>query len=71
MTTQAIVAALDAEIAKLKEVRALLAQDVEVNEAIREPAAEPIKRRRMSKAARARIAAAARKRWAAFKKAAK
>jgi len=60
MTTDKIIAEIDAEIARLKQVRALLSTTK----------GEPIrKRHKLSKAARARIAAAQRLRWAKQKKA--
>jgi hypothetical protein len=70
MQTKAIVAELDAEIRKLQEVRALLTQDGKISARIGRATAKPIKRRKLSAAARARIAAAQRKRWAAVKRAA-
>lgn len=71
MDMNSIVTALDAEIQKLKEARALLAQDVNINAVSNKSTAKPAGRRKMSKAARAKIAAAMRKRWAAAKKARK
>ena len=72
-----IVAALDDEINRLEQVRSLLAgAKGNVNHAATSFAfganhAEPRKRRHLSAEARARIAAAQKKRWAAQKKAAK
>ncbi|HTV83619.1 MAG TPA: hypothetical protein VME18_13300 [Acidobacteriaceae bacterium] len=64
MDTSALLSSIDSEIANLKQARALLAdQDG------RGPrAAKPAKKKRaMSAAGRARIAAAQRKRWAKLK----
>jgi hypothetical protein len=60
-----VVSAIDAEIAVLKEVRALLAGKPEDP---RHKGRGRRKRSRMSVEARARIAAAQRKRWATWKK---
>jgi hypothetical protein len=60
MTTDKILAEIDAEIARLSQVRALLSTN-----GFGKDAPFPIRtRRKMSKAARAKIAAAQRKRWA-------
>jgi topoisomerase IA-like protein len=62
-----LLSSIDAEIARLQEARALLAgRDGHVRRG-----RKPGKKRTMSAEARARIAAAQRKRWAAQKKAAK
>lgn len=62
-----LVSSIDSEIARLQQARALLArQDGRVR-----PGREPGKKRTMSASARARIAAAQKKRWAAWKKAKK
>lgn len=63
-----IVAELDAEIARLQQVRALLGGRETGN--VRS-AGQPRKKRTLSAEARARIAAAQRARWAKQKKAAK
>jgi hypothetical protein len=62
MTNDKILAALDDEIARLKKVRALLSTSTA---AAKDGAAAPgRKRRKLSAAARKRIADAQRKRWA-------
>lgn len=77
MELKEILAALDDEISRLKQVRSLLAgADGHVTQSATSFAfganqTAPRKRRRMSAKARARIAAAQKKRWAAQKKAAK
>lgn len=59
MTTDKIIAEIDAEIARLKQARALLSSTASEGDV------KPVrKRRKMSKAARAKIAAAQRNRWA-------
>jgi len=60
MTTDKIIAEIDAEIARLRQVRALLSGDETKKAAT---SATP-KKRKMSAAARKRIADAQRKRWA-------
>lgn len=65
MTIDTILASIDAEIARLQQVRALLSSD-----GTRKAAAPVRKRRKLSAAARKKIADAQRKRWAAQKKAA-
>ena len=82
MALKDIVSLIDAEIATLKEARALLAAGSAVTVAKRKPGrppkvassspiASPQKKKRvLSPEGRARIAAAAKKRWAAKKKAA-
>ena len=67
MDTNSIIAAIDAEIGKLQEVRALLSG---VNNATPVTKAAPAKksvRRKLSPATRRRIAEAAKKRWATAK----
>lgn len=83
MALKNILPLIDAEIAKLKEARALLAAGSAVTVAKRKPGrprkVQPDspkvstrkKKRHLSPEGRARIAEAARKRWAAQKKAAK
>jgi hypothetical protein len=67
MNTGELLSSIDSEIARLQEVRALLTgQDGHVRRG-----RKPAKKRTLSIEARARIAAAQRKRWAAQKKAAK
>jgi len=65
MTTEQIIAEIDAEIARLKQVRALLSPSATPTNSGPKPVR---KRRTLSKAARARIAAAQRKRWAEQKR---
>ena len=60
MTIDKILATIDDEIARLKKVRALLS----TNEAVTESVAPVRKRRKLSAAARKKIAEARRKRWA-------
>ncbi len=77
MTNESIVALIDAEIAKLTQVRSLLAstgkvaamatQSITKKTAKAAPAKKAKKRRRLSPEARKRIADAQRKRWAAQK----
>ena len=69
MTTEKIIAEIDAEIGRLKQVRALLSSDGVKAETV---TLAPIpKRRKMSAAARKRIGDAQRKRWARQKSASK
>ncbi|AFL86779.1 hypothetical protein Terro_0433 [Terriglobus roseus DSM 18391] len=79
MTTQEILAAIDAEISKLQQVRAALSGYSDPTVVKRGPGrpkkiVAPVKapaKRVLSDAARAKIAAAQKKRWAASRKAAK
>jgi hypothetical protein len=83
MALKDVLSLIDAEIATLKEARALLAAGSTVTVAKRKPGRPPKvqpdspkvsirkKKRKLSPEGRARIAEAARKRWAAQKKAAK
>ena len=83
MALKEVIALIDAEIAALKEARALLAVGLAVTVAKRKAGRPPKvqpgttatpkrkKKRNLSPEGRARIAEAARKRWAAQKKAAK
>jgi hypothetical protein len=73
MDSQSIISAIDAEIAKLEQVRELLAQDAGLDGLTRgrrfkKAAAKKAVKRTMSPEARKRIADAQRKRWAAAKK---
>src|ERR1035441_6092695 len=73
MDSQSIISAIDAEIAKLEQVRELLAQDAGLDGLTRgrrfkKAAAKKAVKRTMSPEARKRIADAQRKRWAAVKK---
>jgi hypothetical protein len=83
MALKEVIALIDAEIAALKQARALLATGSAVTVAKRKPG-RPLKvqpdtmatpkrkkKRNLSPEGRARIAEAARKRWAAQKKSAK
>jgi hypothetical protein len=64
MNTAELLSSIDSEISCLQKVRALLTgQDNHI-----QPAKRQAKKRNMSAAARARIAAAQKKRWAAWKK---
>ena len=64
MTVESILASIDSEIARLQQVRALLSSDSSKS------AAGPIRKpRKLSAAARKKIAEAQRKRWAKQKKA--
>ena len=75
MNTHEIVATLDAEIARLQQVRVLLAGSSASKRRGRPTASaipfKPIKKRTISAAGRKRIAEAQRKRWAAQKAAAR
>ncbi len=74
MDTRSLIAAIDAEISRLQQVKSLLSGAAR-RQAVTLPAAvnavKPTKRRRLSAAARAKIAAAQRARWAKFRKSAK
>jgi hypothetical protein len=65
METDSIVAALDAKIAQLTQARAIFAEGQETVSTVSKTIGRPRKKRVMSEEARARIAAAQRKRWAA------
>ena len=75
MNTHEIITTLDAEIARLQQVRVLLASSSVSKRRGRPPASavpfKPVKKRTMSAAGRKRIADAQRKRWAAQKAAAR
>jgi hypothetical protein len=74
MTSNSILAAIDAEIARLQQVRDLLSQTSSVGSTIHKntKGAKPAKaKRRLTPEGRARIADAVKRRWAAAKKAAK
>ena len=75
MNANEIVTALDAEIARLQQVRVLWASSSTSKRRGRPPASavpfNPVKKRTMSAAGRKRIAEAQRKRWAAQKAAAR
>ncbi len=70
MMTNEIIAAIDAEIQKLQQVKALLNSSGDHSGAARTRAA-PFKKRNVSPEARARMAAAQTARWAKIKKATK
>jgi len=63
--TDAIIAAIDKELVRLREVRGLLAQE---GRTAGKDAGQKRAKHRLSPAARARIAEAQRKRWAAARK---
>jgi hypothetical protein len=71
MNTHEIITILDAEIARLQQVRVLFSSSSVSKRRGRPPASvaslKPVKRRTMSAAGRKRIAEAQRKRWAAQK----
>jgi hypothetical protein len=75
MGSQSIIAAIDKELARLREVRKVLAKNGKLVEPKRGSkagaAAKKSSKRKMSPEARARIAEAQRKRWAAVRKASK
>jgi hypothetical protein len=73
MDEQSIISAIDAEIAKLEQVRAVLVNGgngapVAARKAAKKASAPQPMKRTMSSAARKRIAAAQRKRWAKTKR---
>ncbi|MFZ1943273.1 MAG: hypothetical protein WCD77_08550 [Acidobacteriaceae bacterium] len=72
MDTRKMVAAIDAEISRLQQVKSLLSGTVRN---LKLPAtaksSKPIQRRKLSASARAKIAAAQRARWAKYRKSAK
>lgn len=70
MNIDQIVVAIDEELARLKQVRALLTDSTTTTAAPQEPLG-PLGRKPMSPEGRARIAAAQRKRWRAVNKAKK
>jgi hypothetical protein len=74
MDTRYLIAAIDAEISRLQQVKSLLSgtartQNIKIPSAAK--ASKPTKRRKLSAAARAKIAAAQRARWAKYRKSAK
>jgi len=68
MDTKALIAELDAEIDRLKEVKALLTGQTTSPRRGRPPATKSKSRRTMSPEGRARIVAAQKARWANAKK---
>ena len=70
MEMKSVLAAIDREIENLQKARAILIQ-VQKPSTGSKPTAKPRKKRRLSKEAREKIAAAQRMRWAAVKKAKK
>jgi hypothetical protein len=70
MGIESMLAAIDREIENLQKARAILLQ-VRESSTGNYPAAKPRRKRKLSKEARAKIAAAQRRRWAAQKKAKK
>jgi uncharacterized protein (DUF2384 family) len=75
MGSKSIIDAIDEEIARLREVRSLLARTSRIADSTQVPkakaAAKKSTKRRLSPEARARIAEAQRKRWATARKAKK
>ncbi len=74
MDTRSLIAAIDAEISRLQQVKALLSGPARTQHTNPHPAATALKstkRHRMSATARNKIAAAQRARWAKFRKSAK
>ena len=72
MDTRKLIAAIDAEISRLQQVKLLLsARTGHIKSSATAGTALPTKRRKLSAAARAKIAAAQRERWARFRKSAK
>lgn len=75
MGSKSIIDAIDEEIARLREVRGLLARTSRIADSKQvskaKAAAKKTVKRRLSPEARARIAEAQRKRWAAARKAKK
>ena len=76
MEHQSIISAVDAEIARLKQIRDLLSKGSNIGGVITRRAAKKVavqqpKKRVMSAEARARIGAAQKKRWAKSRRAAK
>jgi endonuclease/exonuclease/phosphatase (EEP) superfamily protein YafD len=74
MDTRKLIAAIDAEISRLQQVKLLLSGNARTSHSklpVAAGAAKPTKRRKLSAAARAKIAAAQRERWAKFRKSAK
>jgi hypothetical protein len=71
MDTQKLITAIDAEISRLQQVKLLLSGTARTRHINLPAAGKPTKRRKLSAAARAKIAAAQRARWAKFRKSAK
>lgn len=72
MSLANVISSIDAEISRLQQARALLAGMDGASPKAKAPATKPgRKKHRLSAEARARIAEAQKKRWAAQKKAAK
>lgn len=75
MSTNAIIVAIDKELARLREIRGLLIEEAKANrtggKAASAGAGKKRGKNRLSPAARARIAEAQRKRWANARKSAK
>jgi hypothetical protein len=74
MDTRSFIVAIDAEISRLQQVKALLSGTARPQTSRLETTrkdTKPTKRRKLSVAARAKIAAAQRARWAKFRKSAK
>jgi hypothetical protein len=76
MDTRSFIAAIDAEISRLQQVKKLLSGTGAVQTPMTKlqsaaKASKPTKRRKLSVEARAKIAAAQRARWAKFRKSGK
>lgn len=76
MSVESILAEIDAEIEKLRQVRSLLSKSGSIDALIAKPkgrkaTAKKAAKRVLSPEARARIAAAQKRRWAAAKKSSK
>lgn len=70
MEMESVLAAIDREIEKQQKARAILIQ-IQKTSTGSQPARKPRKKRKLSKEAREKIAAAQRRRWAAVRKAKK
>lgn len=68
MDTNSIITAIDAEISKLQQARALLARGGKLDSVVLKTKSKHGGARRMSPEGRARIAEAQKRRWAAAKK---
>jgi hypothetical protein len=74
MDTRSLITAIDAEISRLQQVKSLLsgtARTQHIKVPVVAKTSQPTKRRKLSAAARAKIAAAQRARWAKFRKSTK
>jgi hypothetical protein len=71
LSVDMLLESIDLEIERLTQARGLLVRTTSKSNPRPTAEAQPVKRRKMSKEARDRIAAAQRKRWAKSKRAAK